>query len=94
MGFLGFPGGSDGKESACNAGGPGVRSLHQEDPLEKGMATNSTVFAWEIPWTEEPSRLQSMWVTKSQTRLSDSHFPGTNRYSKSDWGEEGKLVLL
>ena len=71
-----------------------VRSLHQEDPLEKEMATNSTVFAWEIPWTEEPSRLQSMWVTKSQTRLSDSHFPGTNRYSKSDWGEEGKLVLL
>ena len=39
MGFLGFPAGSDGKESACNAGGPGVRSLNQEDPLEKGLAT-------------------------------------------------------
>ena len=31
-----------------------VRSLHQEDPLEKGMATHSNMFAWKIPWTEEP----------------------------------------
>ena len=31
-----------------------------EDPLEKGMATHSSILAWEIPWTEEPGRLQSM----------------------------------
>ena len=31
----------------------------QEDPLEKGMATHSSMLAWEIPWTEEPGRLQS-----------------------------------
>ena len=37
-----------------------VRSLDQEDPLEKEMATHSSILAWEIPWTEEPSRLQSM----------------------------------
>ena len=37
-----------------------VRSLGQEDPLEKGMATHSSIFAWEIPWTEEPGRLRSM----------------------------------
>ena len=37
-----------------------VRSLGQEDPLEKEMATHSSVLAWRIPWTEEPSRLQSM----------------------------------
>ena len=37
-----------------------VRSLGQEDPLEKGMATHSSVLAWRIPWTEEPSGLQSM----------------------------------
>ena len=37
-----------------------VRSLGQEDPLEKGMATCSSIFAWRIPWTEEPGRLQSM----------------------------------
>ena len=37
-----------------------VRSLGQEDPLEKEMATHSSILAWEIPWTEEPDRLQSM----------------------------------
>ena len=37
-----------------------VRSLDQEDTLEKEMATHSTVLAWEIPWTKEPGRLQSM----------------------------------
>ena len=34
-----------------------VRSLGQEDPLEKGMATDSSILAWRIPWTEEPGRL-------------------------------------
>ena len=33
--------------------------LHQEDPLEKGMATHSSILAWRISWTEEPGRLQS-----------------------------------
>ena len=37
-----------------------VRSLGQEDLLEKEMATHSSILAWEIPWTEEPGRLQSM----------------------------------
>ena len=37
-----------------------VRSLGWEDPLEEGMATHSSILAWRIPWTEEPSRLQSM----------------------------------
>ena len=37
-----------------------VRSLGQEDPLEKEMATHSIILAWRIPWTEEPGRLQSM----------------------------------
>ena len=37
-----------------------VRSLGQEDPLEKEMATHSRTLAWKIPWTEEPGRLQSM----------------------------------
>ena len=36
-----------------------VRSLGQEDPLEKEIATQSRILAWEIPWTEEPGRLQS-----------------------------------
>ena len=37
-----------------------VRFLGWEDPLEKGMATHSSILAWRIPWTEEPSGLQSM----------------------------------
>jgi len=37
-----------------------VQSLGQEDPLEKGMATHSSILVWRIPWTEEPGGLQSM----------------------------------
>ena len=37
-----------------------VQSLGQEDPLEKDMATHSSILAWRIPWTEEPGRIQSM----------------------------------
>ena len=37
-----------------------VQSLGQEDPLEKEMAAQSNILAWEIPWTEEPGRLQSI----------------------------------
>ena len=52
-----------------------VRSPCQEDPLEKGMATHSSIFAWRIPWTEEPGRLQSTgsqragheWATNTTT---------------------------
>ena len=51
--------GSDDKESTCKAGGL-VQSLGGEDPLEKGMATHSSIPAWEILWTEEPGKLQSM----------------------------------
>ena len=102
MTVKGFPGGSEGKESACNAGDPGsipglgrslggglgnplqyswaslvaqmvknlpamqelqetqVRSLSQEDPLEEGMATHSSIIAWRLPWTGEPGWLQFM----------------------------------
>ena len=47
-----------------------VQSLVQKDLLEKEMATHSSVLAWEIPWTEEPGRLQSIG-SQSQTRLSE-----------------------
>ena len=67
----GFPGGYDGKESAYNAGDP-VQSLGQEDPLEKGMATHSSILAWRIPWTVEPGGLHTVHgVAKSETRLSN-----------------------
>ena len=48
--MMGFPGGPEDKESACNAG---------DLALIKGMATHSSVLAWRIPWTEEPGGLQS-----------------------------------
>ena len=60
-----FPGGSDGKASVYNVG-TRVRSLGWEDPLEKEMATHSSVHAWKIPWTEEPGGLVH-GITKSRT---------------------------
>ena len=48
-----------------------VQSLGREDCLEKEMAADSSILAWEIPWTEEPGGLQSLGSQKSRTRLSD-----------------------
>ena len=45
-----------------------VQSLGGEDPLEKEMATHSSIIAWRIPWTEEPGLTTVHWVTKSQTQ--------------------------
>ena len=57
----GFPGGAVVENSPANAGDmDSVPSLGQEDPLEKGMATHSSILAWRIPWTEEPGRLPSI----------------------------------
>ena len=65
---MGFPGGSDSKESACNAGDPGsIPGSGQEDPLEKGMATHSSILAWRIPWTRGAWQATVHGVTKSQT---------------------------
>ena len=47
-----------------------VRSLGQEDPLEEEMATHSSILAWEVPWTEEPGRLQSMGLQRVGCDLS------------------------
>ena len=42
-----------------------VQSLGQEDPVKKGKATQSSILAWKIPWTEEPSSLEFMWSQES-----------------------------
>ena len=72
---LGFPGGSDGKESTYNAGDVGsIPGLGRSS--EEGTATHSSILAWRIPWTEEPGRLQSMglqrvghdWATNTYTQ--------------------------
>ena len=62
-GYEGFPGGSVVTNLSANQD-MWIRSLGQEDPVEKEMVTHSSILAWEIPWTEEPSTLQSMGVTK------------------------------
>ena len=54
-----FPGGSDGKEFACNARDPGLIP-GSERSLGEGIATHSNILVWRIPWTEEPGGLQSM----------------------------------
>ena len=95
-----FPGGSDGKASAYNAGD----RRHAFDlrirkiPLEESMATHSSILAWRILWTEEPGRLLSMGLHRTQLkRLSSSssssmirwvpaitvHYSTTTRKSKS-----------
>ena len=63
-----FPGDSVVKNPPANAGDLGS-ILHREDPLEKEMAAHSSIFAWEIPWKEEPGELQSMGLQKNQTQL-------------------------
>ena len=72
----GFPGGSESKESTCNAGDLGS-VLGWEDPLEKGMATHSSILAWWIPTNRGAWRPTVHGVTKSQTRLSDEAQPST-----------------
>ena len=58
----GFPGGTSGKEPACQCRRreTWVQSLGKEDPLEEEMANYSSMLAWRIPWTEEPGGLQFM----------------------------------
>ena len=60
---MGFPGSSDGQESAFYAGDLGSipgseRSLGQEEPQEKGMETHFSILAWRIPWIEEAGELE------------------------------------
>ena len=60
-----------------------VRSLGWEDPLEKAMATRSTILAWEIPWTEESGRLQSIGWQRVRHDLAAEH---------STWAERQETV--
>ena len=63
---MGFPGGSDGKESTYNAGDPGsIPGLGRS--LEEGMATHSSIVAWRIPMDRGAWQVTILGVTKSQT---------------------------
>ena len=64
---MGFPSGSVVKNLPVKQVTIPVQSLDQEGPLEKEMATHSSILAWEIPWTEEPGGLQSTGSQNSPT---------------------------
>ena len=67
---MGFPGGPDSKDSACNVGYLSlIPGLGWEDPLEEGMATHSSILTWRIPMDRGAWRATVHRVTKSQTRL-------------------------
>ena len=85
---MGFPGGSEVKRL------PGMQEtrvgpLGREDPLEKEMATHSSI-AWKIPWREEPGRLQSMGLQRVRHNWATSlHFNGMKVLMKSnEFGEQ------
>ena len=62
--YNGFPGGSDGKESDCDVGDPGLIPGSGRSPGEKKTACHSSIPAWRIPWTEKPGGLQSMGLQR------------------------------
>ena len=64
--WVGFPGGSDGKESACSAGDRGLIA-GWEDPVEEGMATHSSILAWRIPMDRGDWRAMVHGVANSRT---------------------------
>ena len=74
-----FPGDSDGKESACNARDLGL--IPMWDPLEKGMATHSSVLAWRIPWVEEPGGA-TVSMTYGQRFSAEDPFNFLSQYRK------------
>ena len=70
-----------------------VRFLGQEDPLEKEMATHSSVLAWRIPWTEEPGGLQSMALDTTERRNHHSHHHVQELDLRNWWGWVGPAGL-
>ena len=92
--------GSNGKESACNEGDPGLIP-GSEWSLEKEMTTHFSILAWRIQWTEEPGRLQSMrsqrvrqdWVTNTFTYKLTIHFDETSQ-TKTIWMKSDKLTIV
>ena len=67
-----------------------LQSLGQEDALEKGMATNSSILAWRLPWTEEPGGLQSKESDMAE-RHTHTH---THTHTRIEMGFQKNLLLL
>ena len=71
-----------------------VQFLGWEDPLEKGMPSHSSILAWEIPWTEEPDRLQSMGWKRTGHYWMTEHRHSTHRKKHSKENEESWVLKL
>ena len=65
--------------------------MGQEDPLEEGMATHSSILAWRIPWIEEPGRLQSLWLRRVGHNLATKQEQFT---LSTGTGEKWRLVAV
>ena len=99
--WVGFPGGSLGRESACNAGTPGtIPGL--ERSLEKGIAIHSSILAWRIPWTEGPGELWFMgsqkvrhdWVTNWVTNTTqEEETPARNWKGRQEEKAAGERCI-
>ena len=72
MCVIGFPGGSDVKESACQSRRLGFDLWVGKIPLKTGMVTHSSILAWRIPWTEESGGLQSMGSESGEVQITES----------------------
>ena len=70
-----------------------VRSLGREDPLEKEMATHSSILAWRIPWTEEPGGLQSMGSQRVGHNWVTNTFTNTLRKEKEPWSPKDVIYI-
>ena len=64
-----------------------VQSLGQEDPLEEGMVTHSSILVWRIPWTEEPGGLQFIWLQKVRHDWSNLEFTNARKTHRETWGK-------
>ena len=90
MNLRGFPGISDGKEFACNEGRPRFNPCVWKIPLEKRMATQSSILAWRNPWTEETGRSVE---SQSWTQLSDEHFHFHELTTDLNWNQNSSLQI-
>ena len=88
----GFPGGSDGKNLPA-VQETWVWSLGWEDPLEKGMATYSSILPWRIPWPEEPGRLHSPWGGRVGHNWATNTHTGTHTGNQQKKNNQQKIAI-
>ena len=70
----GFPCGSNGKQSACNVGDPGLIQVLGRFPWKREWLPIPAILAWRIPWTEEPGRLQSIGLQRVRHDLNVNYY--------------------